>query len=137
MQLVADANVLLSAVIGGRASLVLRHDTIGQVFTPAAACDEVFEYLPSLAKKKRLDLDTLILACGVLPVTVVERSEYEGKLSTARRRIGKRDPDDVDVLALALQLNVAVWSNDNDFENTGVEWHTTAELLKMLGVEST
>jgi len=27
---------------------------------------------------------------------VVERPEYEGKLSTARRRIGKRDPDDVD-----------------------------------------
>ena len=37
MQLVADANVLLSAAIGGRASLALRHDKIEQVFTPAAA----------------------------------------------------------------------------------------------------
>ncbi|HXH24232.1 MAG TPA: PIN domain-containing protein [Vicinamibacterales bacterium] len=137
MRLVADANVLLSAVIGGRASLVLRHHTIERVFTPSAAYDEVFEYLPSLAKKKRLELDTLLLACAALPVTVVERSEYAGKLATARRRIGKRDPDDVDVLALALHLNVAVWSNDNDFEDTGVEWHTTAELLKRLGVEST
>jgi predicted nucleic acid-binding protein len=135
VQLVADANVLLSAVIGGRASLALRHDKIEQVFTPAAAYDEVFEYVPSLAKKKRLDLDTLLLACAALPVTVVEQSEYEGKLSTARRRIAKRDPDDVDVLALALHLNVAVWSNDSDFEDTGVEWHTTAELLKMLGIE--
>jgi predicted nucleic acid-binding protein len=67
----------------------------------------------------------------------VERSEYEGKLAAARRRIGKRDPDDIDVLALALQLNVAVWSNDNDFEDAGVEWHTTAELLTMLGIQST
>jgi predicted nucleic acid-binding protein len=136
VRLVADANVLLSAVIGGRAGLALRHDKIEQVFTPAAAYDELFEYLPSLAKKKRLELDTLLLACAALPVTVVERSEYEGKLSTARRRIGKRDPDDVDVLALALHLSVAVWSNDNDFDDTGVEWHTTAELLKMLGIES-
>jgi len=136
VRLVADANVLLSAVIGGRASLALRHDKIEQVFTPSAAYDEVFEYLPSLAKKKRLDLDTLLLACAALPVTIVEGSEYEGKLPAAKRRIGKRDPDDVDVLALALHLNVAVWSNDNDFENTGVEWHTTAELLKMLGIES-
>jgi predicted nucleic acid-binding protein len=136
VRLVADANVLLSAVIGGRASLALRHDQVEQVFTPAAAYDEVFEYLPSLAKKKRLELDTLLLACAALPVTVLERSEYEGKLSTARRRIGKRDPDDVDVLALALHLNIAVWSNDNDFEDTGVEWHTTAELLKMLEIES-
>ena len=136
MQLVADANVLLSAVIGGRVALALRHDKVERVFTPAAAYDEVFEYLPSLAKKKRLELDTLLLACAALPVTVVEQSEYEGKLSKARRQIGKRDPDDVDVLALALHLNVAVWSNDNDFEDTGVEWHTTAELLKILGIES-
>jgi predicted nucleic acid-binding protein len=137
VQLVADANVLLSAVIGGRAALALRHDKVEQVFTPAAAYDEVFEYLPSLAKKKRLELDTLLLACAALPITVVERSEYQGKLSTARRRIGKRDPDDVDVLALALSFKLPVWSNDNDFEDAGVEWYTTAELLKTLGIEST
>jgi len=137
VRLVADANVLLSAVIGGRAGLALRHDRVEQVFTPAAAYDEVFEYLPSLAKKKRLELDTLLLACAALPVTVVESSDYKGKLATARRRIGKRDPDDVDVLALALALNLPVWSNDNDFEDAGVEWYTTAELLKTLGIEST
>jgi hypothetical protein len=34
------------------------------------------------------------------------------------------------VLALALTLKLPVWSNDNDFEDSGVEWHTTAELLK-------
>lgn len=92
---------------------------------------------PPWAKKKRLDLDTLLLACAALPVTVVERSDYQQKLATARRRIGRRDPDDVDVLALALTLNLPVWSNDNDFEDSGVEWHTTAELLKMLAIEST
>jgi hypothetical protein len=66
-----------------------------------------------------------------------ERSDYEAKLSTARRRIGKRDPDDVDVLAVALTLNLPVWSNDNDFEDAGVEWYSIAELLKTLGIEST
>ncbi len=136
MQLVADANVLLSAVIGGRAALVLRHEQVEEVFTPAAAYDEVFEYLGPLAKKKRLHLDTLLLTLAVLPVTVVERSEYERHLPEAERRIGKRDPDDVDVLALALDLNLAVWSNDNDFEDASVEWHTTAELLKTFGIRS-
>jgi predicted nucleic acid-binding protein len=136
VQLVADANVLLSAVIGGRAALALRHTEVEQVFAPAAAYDEVFEYLPALAKKKRLELGTLLLTCAALPITVVERSDYEGKLATARRRIGRRDPDDVDVLALALTKNLPVWSNDNDFEDTGVEWYTTAELLKKLGIES-
>ena len=136
MQFVADANVLLSAVIGGRAALVLRHEQVEQVFTPASAYDEVFEYLAPLAKKKRLHLDTLLLALAALPVTVVERSEYEHHLPDARRRIAKRDPDDVDVLALALDLHLPVWSNDNDFEAAGVDWQTTAELLKALGISS-
>jgi predicted nucleic acid-binding protein len=136
VQLVADANVLLSAVIGGRAGLVLRHARVEKVSTPAVAYGEVLEYLPSLARKKKLDLDTLLLACAALPVVVVERGEYDDQLATARQRVAKRDPDDVDVLALALSLNVAVWSNDNDFEDCDVEWHTTAELLKKLGIES-
>ena len=77
MQLVADANVLLSAVIGGSAALVLRHEEIQKVFTPAVAYDEVFEYVGPLAKKRRLRLDTLLLALAALPVTVVERVEYQ------------------------------------------------------------
>jgi hypothetical protein len=92
VRLVADANVLLSAVIGGRAALALRHNAVEQVFTPAAAFDEVFEYLPSVAKKMRLELDTLLLACAALPVTVmmigVRRQAFDGQASNRQR-----DPD--------------------------------------------
>jgi predicted nucleic acid-binding protein len=76
------------------------------------------------------------LACAALPVTVIERSDYAQQMTTAKKRIGKRDLDDVDVLALALKLSLPVWSNDNDFEGCGVEWQTTAELLKTLGIVS-
>ena len=136
MQLVADANVLLSAVIGGRASLVLQHADIEAVFTPPAAIDEVHKYLGPLARKKSLRLDALLLTLAALPVTVVDPSECRSHLAEAARRIRRRDPKDVDVLALALHLALPVWSNDNDFEVGGVEWHTTAELLKMLGIHS-
>ena len=44
--------------------------------------------------------------------------------------------DDVHILALAIQLKVPVWSNDSDFEGVGVEWYTTAQLLKKLGITS-
>jgi len=136
VQLVADANVLLSAVIGGRAKLVLAHPDVEAVSTPTAAMDEVYEYLPGLARKKRLQLDTLLLALAALPVTVVDRTEYRRQIGEAARRMRRRDPNDVDVLALALHLKLPVWSNDNDFEVSGVEWHTTAELLKALNVRS-
>ena len=136
MQLVADANVLLSAVIGGRASLILRHADIEAVFTPVAAIDEVHKFLGPLARKRSLRLDTLLLTLAALPVTVVDPSEYGSRVAQAWHRIRRRDPKDVDVLALALHLALPIWSNDNDFEVAGVKWYTMAELLRALGIHS-
>ena len=133
MRLVADANVLLSAVLGGRAKLVLEHPKVEEVVTAEATFAEVQQYAAHLAKKKRLSLDLVLLALVALPVTVVERAAYASAVPEALRRIGQRDPDDVEILALALQLGLPVWSHDNDFEDAGLEWYTTAELLKKLG----
>jgi predicted nucleic acid-binding protein len=59
---------------------------------------------------------------------------YQGQRAEVKRRIAHRDPDDVDVLALALKLDCPLWSNDADFEETGVELYTTAQLLRKLGL---
>jgi predicted nucleic acid-binding protein len=74
----------------------------------------------------------MLLAIAALPVTAVERRSFSAKIAEARRRIGHRDPDDVDILALAWQAVVPLWSNDNDFAETDVECYTTAELLRKL-----
>lgn len=134
MRLVADANVLLAAVLGGRARAILQHPKIDELLAAEATVAEVQEYAVILARKRRLSLDTLLLAIAALPVTVVEQDVYCSALPRARKLIAKRDPDDVDVLALALHMNLPLWSNDNDFEETGIEWYTTAELLRKLGV---
>ena len=134
MRLAADANVLLSAVVGGRAKLVLDHAGVEEVVTARVTFQEVQEYSLHLAAKKRLSLDLALLALAALPVTILEREAYAGSLPQAQRRIGKRDPDDVDLLALALHLGLPVWSNDSDFEDAGVEWYTTAQLLARLGI---
>ena len=135
MKLVADANVLLAAVLGGQAKTVLQHPEIDEVLTAEPTLAEVEEYAPILAKKKRLSLDTLLLAIAALPVTVVEQGVYSPSLPQARKLIASRDPDDVDILALALHMNLPLWSNDNDFEKAGIEWYTTAELLRKLELE--
>ena len=135
MKLAADANVLLSAVLGGRAKLVLSHPEIEGIFTTEVTLSEVEEYVILLARKRRLSLDTLLLAVATLPVSVVERETYARAVVQARRLIGQRDPDDIEILALALHLKIPLWSNDNDFRDTGVEWYTTAELLQRLGIQ--
>jgi predicted nucleic acid-binding protein len=115
VRLAADANVLLSAVLGGRARLILTSPQIDEILTVETIMTEVEEYAGLLAKKKRLAEDLVLLAVGALPVTIVDREEYAAAISEAMNRIGQRDPDDAELLALALTLNVPVWSNDKDF----------------------
>ena len=132
MKLAADANVLLSAIIGGRARLVLSHPEVEQVFTTELTFAEVEEYALVLGRKKNLPTDILLLIPAALPVTLVKRSEYAGSVAAAVKKIGPRDPDDVELLALALEFRVPIWSNDKDFEDLNVERFTTEQLLRHL-----
>ncbi len=132
MRLAADANVLLAAVIGGRARLVLTSPGVTEILTTANVLSEVREYVPLLAVKRKLDPANMLLTVAALPVTVVPALEYRHKLAEARRRIGERDPDDVELLALALHLRIPVWSNDDDFSSARAPWFTTAHLLERL-----
>jgi len=139
VKLVADANVLLAAVLGDRARAVLQHPDIDEVLTAEPTLAEVQEYAIILARKRGLSLDTLLLAVAALPVTIVDPPVYSRSLSEARKLIAKRrDPNDVDILTLALHTKLPLWSNDNDFEAAAIavriEWHTTAELLRKLGI---
>ena len=134
MKLAADANVLLSAILGGRARLVLRHPKVEELLTAEATLEEVQEYAAHLARRRRLSLDLVLMAAASLPVTVVEQAEYSDSIADARQRIGHRDPDDIEILAVAIHFGIPVWSNDNDFAVAGVEWYTTARLLAKLNV---
>jgi predicted nucleic acid-binding protein len=67
-------------------------------------------------------------------VTIVGREAYANSISEAKRRIGSRDPDDLDILALAIQFHNLVRSNDNDFEDSGIHRYTTEDLLRKLGM---
>jgi predicted nucleic acid-binding protein len=134
MRLAADANVLLSAVLGGRARLIIENPQVDEILTVEQIMAEVEEYAGVLARKKRLAEDLVLLAVGALPVTVVGRTDYAAAIPEAKKRIERRDPDDIELLALALAFNIPVWSNDNDFEDAGIQWLTTERLLQQLGL---
>jgi len=85
VRLVAEANVLLAAVLGGRAKAVLQHPEMAELLTAEATFAEVQEYAVTLARKKHLSLDTLLLAMGALPVSVVEEAVYASALPQARK----------------------------------------------------
>lgn len=132
MKLAADANVLLSALIGGQANRALNHPAVEEILTTEATLSEVQEYAGRLAQKKHLPLDVVCSPSPHFPSRYSSVRIYVSSMPEARERIGVRDPGDVDLLALALHLDIPVWSNDNDFRDAGIVWYTTASLLAML-----
>ena len=87
---------------------------------------------PGWRRKTGLPLDVLDFLLELLPLTSYAASTYRRTVPEAARLIGRRDPDDVAPLALALHLNLPIWTNDRDFEQTGVALYTTAQLLAVL-----
>lgn len=68
-------------------------------------------------------------APDLLPLTIYEPNSYRRSMKKAKLQIAHRDPDDVDILALALDPERPLWTNDRDFEDTTIQILTTAELL--------
>ena len=131
-RLAVDANPILSALLGGQARRVFFESTIREFAVPERVISEVQRYVPRLAQKLGVEQAFLEYALNLLPLRVYPARRYARAVREARRRIERRDPTDVDVLALALHLDVPLWSNDRDFEDTGVSRFTTAELLAVL-----
>lgn len=113
-----DANILLSALLGGKPSSILfdaRYTFVSTEFT----LSEVRKYIPRLSKKLQLDEKILHTMLDVLPIVFYPQSSYRATLAKAQKTISARDPKDSDILALAFFLDAYLWSQDKDFETCG------------------
>ena len=135
-RLVVDANPLISVLLGGAAVRVFVSTRIGEFAVAEHTLEEVRDFLPELARELGEEPDQLRLVLALLPLSPYPRESYEECLEEAERLIAHRDPDDVDVLALALKLGCPLWSNDADFDEAKgkVVRYTTAQLLHRLGL---
>lgn len=130
-EIVADANALLSAVVG-KAALRVFTDFGYRVHATAFNVEELMRYLPHMAKKYHLPLEVVQLQWKLLGVIVHTEEEYVTNLERGIKALQERDTDDAHALALAWSLNLPLWSNDKDFEGCDVERYTTAQLLRQL-----
>lgn len=128
---VADANVLLSAIVGKAALRVFTEFSV-PIHTSQFNADEVLEYLPFMAQKYVLPTNLVLYRWHLLPIQVHQQYEYILHLDTARQALLKRDPDDAHPLALAMELDLPLWTNDKDLLDHGVECLTTAVLINQL-----
>ena len=128
---VADANVLLSAIVGRSALRVFTEFAI-QVHATQFNADEVTEYIPEMAHKYKLPVELVSLQWKLLPVRLHREEDYKAYLRDALAELKNRDPEDAHVLALAKSVRLSIWSNDRDLANVTVACLTTAKLLRAL-----
>jgi len=130
----ADANVLLAALARKAAARILTMPEL-LVITTERNRIEVEAHLPEFATRYGLALPALYEAMAALPVEVYAETEYATHLPEAKRLLDQEDSGDVHLLALALALDVPIWSNDNDFTHAlPIEVFRTAALIRLLGV---
>jgi predicted nucleic acid-binding protein len=132
-RLVLDANILIRGCLGVRVRALIA-DSAGEVdfFVAEANASEASGYLSDLAARRGLDPQICQEAFLSLMevVQIVDSTWIETARDEALKRI--RDPADWPALALALQLECAIWTEDQVFFGTGVATWTTATVQRYL-----
>jgi predicted nucleic acid-binding protein len=126
--LVLDANILLRAVFGQRVRKILEtYESEARFYSPDVCFADAERYIPDISERRGLDVDlglSVLVQIGGI-VERVDRSLYEECESTARARVGTRDPEDWPVVAVALLLELPIWTEDQDFFGSGIATWTT------------
>lgn len=126
--LILDANILLRAIFGRRVRQLLeKYEDEARFYTPDGCFQDAQRYVPIVSKDRGFDADLGLSVLDQLARVVerVDRSLYEEYESSARARIELRDPDDWPVIAVALLLDLPIWTEDQDFFGSGIATWTT------------
>lgn len=130
--IVLDANILIRAVLGRRVRQLLE-DYAGRgirFYAPDVAYADANKYLPPLLAKKGRSAADVPATLHYLQTLVepVDAESYGVTEEDARERLRGRDEDDWPVLAAALALSCAVWTEDTDFFGTGIAVWTSSRI---------
>jgi predicted nucleic acid-binding protein len=120
-------------MLGGRARDVIFSDQF-QLYSPQATLFEIPKHIPWLANRLGRPELKLFEEFQLLPVNACQPVAYENQVQRATELIGQRDPLDIPLLALALERNYPVWSDDRDFEGIKeIQLVKTSDLLARAG----
>lgn len=136
MRLVVDTSVLVGELLRSKGREHLGDERL-ELFLPEQMWGELRVELPrriaAFVRRRKLDpaigdaLSDAALEAVTTNVHVLDVAVY-GALEDEARLRSRRDPADWPVVATALVLNAAIWTNDNDFLGTGVATWTTDTL---------
>lgn len=142
MQLVVDANILVSELLRQRGKELIQNPDLILYVTESVLSEtshELRKRINRIIHKKGVseELGEKLLEAAQnmihTKINIIEASVYI-HLETEARNLIPRDPNDWSTVALALVLNAAIWTQDCDFLGCGCPTWTTETLLIQLTV---
>ena|SRR5690242_2163665 len=117
----------LSRPMRPKAFISIHPDVMEIAGAPDVAFGDAEQYLPRLLEKRGKPSAEVPASVEYLRQIIepVEREVYGLFETEARERLRGRDEDDWPVLATALGLSCAVWTEDTDFFGSGIAVWTT------------
>ncbi len=140
MDLVVDANVLVGELLRPRGRELLQRSELQLYAVPKVLDEAGYELRRRLTIMRNqgrfngtTEQELLGLATGVMDsyISLVAESFYAPLEAEARKRI-PRVPNDWEIVALALVLPAAIWTEDYDFFGCGCPTWTTETLMLQL-----
>ena len=134
MELVIDANILISALLkeGITRELLFNDELI--LHTPEFIIEEFFKHITPLAQKAHTTKHALQDLAKVLiiesNIKIISKDDVRSCIKKAEQI--SPDPDDVMYFATAIKLNCGIWSNDKKMKNQKhVRVYATHDLVKL------
>jgi predicted nucleic acid-binding protein len=127
--IVLDANILIRAVFGQRVPQILSTYADQANFNSPDVCvEDAREYISKKAEGRGLvPLEALSVLDEIEGIVqILDRSLYED-CEKALERIQTRDPEDWPIVAVALLLDLPIWTEDQDFFGGGIPTWTETE----------
>lgn len=120
IEIVVDANIIISALIGGSSREIL-FDHRFKFLTTDFTIGEVEKYIPEISKKSNTEERYIQETLELIPLDIKEENRYGNSLDKADEMIGDIDEKDIRILALAIETDNYLWSEDKDFEEAGFD----------------
>ena len=130
MKLVVDANILFSALIKEGKTAEFLANNPRSFYSPDFFFGEFLKHRSELLRKTKRNEEEFRSLFGTMKeiISIVPKNNYEDLLSRAKEI--SPDPDDVPYFALALKMQIPIWSNDKKLKKQDhVRVFNTGELL--------
>ncbi len=131
MKFIADANVLFSLAKPDSVTSDIVKTRKVTLLAPDFAIIELHKYKEDLLTISGEKNFASVIESLKKKVVFVDYSEYKDKMNESSLKIS--DQKDVTYLALAVKLNIPIWSNDKQLkEQSIVDVFTTKEVIELL-----